>query len=173
MIPKPKGPKAKAQGITSSSTIALAAAARSTAAAVEQLAKMASESAHQPSAPVSSSPVSSAACSSIAVEKAKAIAKIGATLPVLDHPIAKPSKPIPAHTKSFAGRYPPVDPQRRAAWDNMVQDYGKQKEQDKKNGIKRKWTQGDWYNLHAERYGLQLRKRPSLMKKPSGNPPGL
>ena len=41
MIPQPKGP-------TSSSTVALAAAARSTAAAVEALVKMASEKGQKP-----------------------------------------------------------------------------------------------------------------------------
>ena len=44
----------------------------------------------------------------------------------------------------------------------MVRDYGEQKEEDAKNGKKRKMTQEHWYACHAASYGLQIRqKRPS------------
>ena len=181
MIPKPKW--LRAQGPTSSSTVALAAAARSTAAAVEELAKMASEKGQKPTCPVSSDDAEQQgpSPSAKARAKARAMAKIGPTLPVLDHAAAAASSAAasgaqssacaPAHLKAatFAGRYPPVHPQRRVGWDNMVQDYDQQKEEDKKNGKKRKMTQGEWYTIHAARYGLQIRKR---QKKPSANPGG-
>ena len=184
MIPKKKGPTAN--GAASSSTAALTAAAHSTAAAVEQLAQMASERAQKPSCPVSSAdggrqkPNPSAN----AIWKAKAMAKIGPTLPVLDHAVAAASGAVessaqssalpPARPKpvTFAARYPPADPGRKAAWDNMVRDYDKQKEEDKKNGTKRRMTQGEWYTQHAVGYGLQIRKKQAAMKQPSAHPGG-
>ena len=164
MIPKPEVPKAV--GAASSSTAALAAAAHSTAAAVEQLTKMASERAQKPSCPVSSAdgerqePNPSAN----AIWEGKAMANIGATLPVLDHAVAAASSAVAsaassavessaqssalalAHPKpvTFAARYPPSDPRRKAGWDNMVRDYDKQKEDDKKDGTTRRMTQGEW-----------------------------
>ena len=48
----------------------------------------------------------------------------------------------------------------------MVRDYDKQKEEDKKNGTKRRMTQGEWYTQHAMGYGAQIRKKPAAMKKP-------
>ena len=54
----------------------------------------------------------------------------------------------------------------------MVRDYGKQKEEDKKNGTKRRMTQGEWYTQHAVGYGLQIRKKQVAMKQPSAHPGG-
>ena len=187
MFPKPKGQTAV--GAASSSTAAKAAAARRTAVAVEQHAKVASERAQNPSCPVSSAdgerqePNPSANAS----WEGKAMANIGATLPVLDHAVAAASSAVasaassavessaqssalaPAHPKpvTFAAKYPPADPRRKAGWDNMVRDYDKQKEEDKKNGTKRRMTQGEWYTQHAMGYGAQIRKKPAAMNKPS------
>ena len=57
----------------------------------------------------------------------------------------------------------------------MVRDYDEQKEEDAKNGKKRKMTQEHWYACHAASYGLQIRqRRPSkevmeqaMKKKPA------
>ena len=185
MIPKKKGPKAN--GAASSDTAALASAAHSTAAAVEQLlVQMASERAQKPSCPVSSAdggrqkPNPSAN----AIWKAKAMANIGPTLPVLDHAVAAASGAVessaqssalaPARPKpvTFAARYPPADPGRKAAWGNMVRDYANHKEEDNKNGTKRRMTQGEWYTQHAVGYGLQIRKKQAAMKQPSAHPGG-
>ena len=143
MFPKPKGQKAV--GAASSSTAAKAAAARRTAVAVEQHARVASERAQNPSCPVSSAdgerqePNPSAN----AIWEGKAMANIGATLPVLGHTVAAASSAVepsaqssalaPAHLKpkTFAARYAPASPRRKARWDNMVQDYEKQKEENK------------------------------------------
>ena len=132
MIPKPKW--LRAQGPTSSSTVALAAAARSTAAAVEELAKMASEKGQKPTCPVSSDDAEEQGPnpSAKAREKARATPKIGATPPVLDHTAAAASSAAasgaqssaraPAHLKpvTFAGRYPPSHPQCRVGWGNCA-----------------------------------------------------
>ena len=82
-----------------------------------------------------------------ASKKTQAPWKMGPTLPVQDHTVAAASSaeasvPTPARAKpvTFAGRYPPPQPQRRAGWDNMVRDYDEQKEEDAKNGKKRKMT---------------------------------
>ena len=48
----------------------------------------------------------------------------------------------------------------------MVQDYEKQKEENKKNGTKRRMTQGEWYTQHAVGYGLQIRKKQAAMNNP-------
>ena len=48
----------------------------------------------------------------------------------------------------------------------MVQDYEKQKEENKKNGTKRRMTQGEWYTQHAVGYGLQIRKKQAATKNP-------
>ena len=166
VIPKPKVKGPKAKGSSARSADVLAIAARSTAAAVEQLAKIASENAGKPSCPVSSEdgerrkPKPSAKATS----KARAQAKIGATLPVLEHsdaaaPSAQSQPPAHAPQKpvTFAGRYPPSQPDRRVGWGNMVRGYGEQKEEYKNNGIQRKMSQEKWYNLHAVHYGLQTR----------------
>ena len=76
-----------------------------------------------------------------ATSKARAQANIRATLPVLEpSDAAAPSEqsqpPANAPEKTFAGRYPPSQPDRRVAWMNMVKDYEKKKEEDKKNCIK-------------------------------------
>ena len=184
MIPPSKGPKA--DGAASSSTAALAAAAHGAAAAAEQLAKMASERAQKPSCPVSSADGERRKpnASANAIWKAKAMAEIGPTLPVLDHTVAAATSAVessaqssalaPVHPKpkTFAARYPPADPGRKAGWDNMVRDYDKQKEEDKKNGTKRRMTQGEWYTQHVVRYGLQTRKKQAAMKQPSAHPGG-
>ena len=161
MVPKPKIPSTTGAG--SSNTAALVAAARSTAAAVEQLAKLASDKAKKPACPVSS-----------------VHHHIGATLPVLDHATAASSAQPKAVTSAasaaasaassaqpkakavtFAGRYPPPDPQRRSGWDNMVRDYHKQRAENNK----RKMSQEKWYTLHAADYGQKVRK--TVMKKPA------
>ena len=188
-IPKPRGPKA--QG-SPGSTAVLAAAARSNAAAVEVLAKMASVRDTKPPHPVSNEdgeqgkspcPVSSEVSkpSAKAMSKAIAQAKIGATLPVSEHTAAAASnaaassaKPqaaacAPRKPATFAGRYPPLQPDRRVGWDNMVRDYGEQKEEDKKNGMKRQMTQEKWYSLHAAHYGVPTRKKPAVMMRPSAH----
>ena len=138
---------------------------------------MASERAQNPSCPVSSAdgerqePNPSANAS----WEGKAMAKVGATLPVLDHTVAAASSAVepsaqssalaPARPKpvTFAARYPPADPRRKAGWDNMVRDYDKQKEEDKKNGTQRRMTQGEWYTQHAVGYGLHIRKKQAAM----------
>ena len=164
MVPKPKIPSTTGAG--SSNTAALVAAAGSTAAAAELLAKLASDQAKKPACPVS---------------KASVRLRIGATLPVLDHATAASSAQPTAVTSAasteasaapsaqpkvkaatFAGRYPPPDPQRRSGWDNMVRDYHKQKAENNK----RKMSQEKWYTLHAaDYYGQKVRK--TVMKKPA------
>ena len=201
MIPKPKGvSKAQVLAASAKAQTVLALAARSAAAAVEQLAKMASETAGKPVSPVSSEGGEQCAPKNSwnkAKGKSLAKAKIGATLPVLEHaaaadtaappkaaflaPVSSAAAPkaefrvgprLQASPATFAGRYPPVHPQRREGWDNMVRDYHAQREEDKKSGSKRKmlYTQAEWYTLHAESYGLQPKKKPVMMKKPSAHP---
>ena len=178
MVPKPKIPSTTGAG--SSNTAALVAACHSTAAAVEQLAKLACDKAKKPASPVSSDGGERAQKPS-AEAKVKAVRhRIGATLPVLDHAAAASSAQPKAVTSAssaaasaasraqpkakagtFAGRYPPPDPQRRSGWDNMVRDYHKQKTEDNK----RKMSQENWYTLHAADYGQKVRK--TVMKKPA------
>ena len=147
---------------------------------------MASERAQKPSCPVPSAdgerqkPNPSAN----AIWEAKAMANIGPTLPVLDHTVAAATSavessaqssalaPVRPKLKTFAARYPPADPGRKAGWGNMVRGYDKQKEEDKKNGTKRRVTQGEWYTQHAVGYGLQIRKKQAAMKQPSAHPGG-
>ena len=105
-------------------------------------------------------------------------------MPVLGHTVAAASSAVepsaqssalaPARPKpkTFAARYPPADPGRKAGWDNMVRVYDKQKEEDKKNGTTRRMTQGEWYTQHAVGYGLQIRKKQAAMKQPSAHPGG-
>jgi hypothetical protein len=185
MIPKPKALKAK--DTNSSSTAALLAAARSTAKAVEYMVRMA----HEESQAKSSCPVSSGGgdgdelVPSRDVGKAKAMAKVGATLPLQEHAsnaaaiAAKfAGRPHPKAAKlaasspgplsaTFAGRYPPRHPQRLVAWNNMVQVFNKLKEENKKES-KRSMTQTEWYSLHAEGFGLHRRKKIAVMMKPAG-----
>jgi hypothetical protein len=185
MIPKPKALKAK--DTNSSSTAALLAAAHSTAKAVEYMVRMA----HEESQAKSSCPVSSGGgdgdelVPSRDVGKAKAMAKVGATLPLQEHAsnaaaiAAKfAGRPHPKAAKlaasspgplsaTFAGRYPPRHPQRLVAWNNMVQVFNKLKEENKKES-KRSMTQTEWYSLHAEGFGLHRRKKIAVMKKPAG-----
>ena len=191
MIPKPRGvSKAQVVAASAKAQTVLALAARSAAAAVEQLAKMASETVAKPVCPVSSEGGEQCAPQNTwnkAKGKSLAKAKIGATLPVLEHTAAASSaaassaaapKPgfrgprLQAPPATFAGRYPPSHPQRREGWDNMVRDYHAQREEDKKSGSKRKmlYNQAEWYTLHAESYGLQPKKKPAMMKKPSAHP---
>ena len=188
MIPKPKGvSKAQVLAASAKAQTVLALAARSAAAAVEQLAKMASETVVKPGSAVSSEGGEQCTTKNTwdkAKGKSLAKAKIGATLPVLEHAAAASSAAAPkaefrasgprlqAPPATFAGRYPPVHPQRREGWDNMVRDYHAQREEDKKSGSKRKmlYTQAEWYTLHAESYGLQPKKKPVMMKKPSAHP---
>ena len=47
----------------------------------------------------------------------------------------------------------------------MVKDYAEHKENDRK----RQMTQEKWYNLNAEQYGLQIRKKRAVMMRPSAN----
>ena len=184
VIPKPKVKGPMAKGSSARSTDVLAVAARSTAAAVEQLAKIASENAGKPSCPVSSEDAErhKPKPSAKATSKARAQANIGATLPVLEpSDAAAPSAQYqpPAHAPqkpvTFAGRYPPSQPDRRVAWMNMVKDYEEKKEEDKKNCIKRQMSQEKWYNLNAEQYGLKVRRTCAVMRRPSAHfvsPPG-
>ena len=106
------------------------------------------------------------------------MAKVGATLPVLDHTVAATSRAVepsaqssalaPAHLKpnTHWSQVCPASPKRKARWDNMVQDYEKQTEENKKNGTKRRMTQGEWYTQHAMGYGVQIRKKQAAMKSP-------
>ena len=144
--------------------------------------KIASENAGKPSCPVSSEDAErhKPKPSIKATSKAKAQAKVLATLPFLDTSIAAaPSEqsqpPANATEKTFAGRYPPSQLDRRVAWMNMVKDYEKKKEEDKKNCIKRQMSQEKWYNLNAEHYGLKVRRTCVVMRRPSAHfvsPPG-
>ena len=133
------------------------------------------ESQPKPSCPVSSGGGGGDELApSKSVGKASAIAKCGATLPVLEHTSSSAasaeSRVSPTgHPKAstFAGRYPPSQPQHRAAWDKLVQDFDKQKVEDKKKG-KRSMSQAEWYSRYSEGYGLQVRKKRAVMKKPAG-----
>ena len=201
MIPKPKGvSKAQVLAASAKAQTVLALAARSAAAAVEQLAKMASETVVKPGSAVSSEGGEQCTTKNTwdkAKGKSLAKAKIGATLPVLEHaaaadtaappkaaflaPVSSAAAPkaefrasgprLQAPPATFAGRYPPKHAQSREGWDNMVRDYHAQREEDKKSGSKRKmlYTQAEWYTLHAESYGLQPKKKPVMMKKPSAH----
>ena len=51
----------------------------------------------------------------------------------------------------------------------MMQDFHLRKEKDKKEGA-RSTHQVEWYSLHAEGYGLQVRKKRAATKKPTGTP---
>ena len=115
-----------------------------------------------------------------ALAKAQATAKVGPTLPVQEQvPGPKSSAVSKAHSKSgvsgrgcpkatFAGRYPPSDSERRTAWYNMVDDFDRQKVENKTDG-KRPITQAEWYSNFADIYGLGMRKKRAVNKKPAGS----
>ena len=54
----------------------------------------------------------------------------------------------------------------------MMQDFHLRKEKDKKEG-KRSMNRAERYSLHAEGYGLQVRKKRVVAKRPTGTPSSL